>query len=122
MSLGILCPGQGAQHPAMLDPLRAEPEAERVLALAGAVLGASPADLLASSGGELFANVIAQPLICAVELAMWAALASRLPTPRVFAGYSVGEGVQVLSPPRPLSLSPATARGPWIWPVLIPVG
>jgi len=75
----------------MLDPLRAEPEAERVLALAGAVLGASPADILSGSGEDLFANVIAQPLICLVELATWAALSSRLPSPRVFAGYSVGE-------------------------------
>ena len=75
----------------MLDPLRGEPEAERVLALAGAVLGAPAADILAGSGEDLFANVIAQPLICAVELATWAALSSRLPSPRVFAGYSVGE-------------------------------
>ena len=35
--------------------------------------------------------MIAQPLICIVELATWAALSSRLPSPRVFAGYSVGE-------------------------------
>ena len=46
MSLGILCPGQGAQHPGMLDLVRGEPEAERVLALASAVLDAPIADLL----------------------------------------------------------------------------
>ena len=91
MSLGILCPGQGAQHPAMLDILKGEPEAERVLTCSSALLEAPVADLLLGPDDALFANVIAQPLICAVELATWAALAPRLPSPRVFAGYSVGE-------------------------------
>lgn len=91
MSLGILCPGQGAQHPAMLDLVRGEPEAERVLALASAVLEAPVADLLSGPAEALFTNAMAQPLICAVELATWAALSSQLPSPRVFAGYSVGE-------------------------------
>src|SRR5689334_350779 len=91
MSLGILCPGQGAQHPGMLDLLKGEPEAECVLALAGAVLDAPIADLLAGPEDVLFTNATAQPLICAVELATWAALSTQLPSPRVFAGYSVGE-------------------------------
>jgi len=91
MSLGILCPGQGAQHPAMLDMLKGQPEAERVLAQASAVLDAPIADLLSGSEEALFTNATAQPLICAVELATWAALSAQLPSPRVFAGYSVGE-------------------------------
>ena len=91
MSLGILCPGQGAQHPAMLDLVRGEPEAERVLALASAVLEAPVADLLSGPAEALFTNAMAQPLICAAEVATWAALSSQLPSPRVFAGYSVGE-------------------------------
>ena len=75
----------------MLDPLREEPEAERVLTLASVVLEASAADVLSSPSDVLFSNATAQPLICAVELATWAALSSKLPSPRVFAGYSVGE-------------------------------
>ena len=61
MSLGILCPGQGAQHPAMLDLVRGEPEAERVLALASAVLEAPVADILSGPAEALFANAMAQP-------------------------------------------------------------
>jgi len=91
VSLGILCPGQGAQHPGMLDLVRGEPEAERVLALASAVLDAPVADILSGPEEALFTNATAQPLICAVELATWAALSAQLPSPRVFAGYSVGE-------------------------------
>ncbi|HNI23262.1 MAG TPA: acyltransferase domain-containing protein [Plasticicumulans sp.] len=88
-SLGILCPGQGAQHAQMLALLAAEPAALAVLAQAEAVLGMAPATLAA--GPELFTNAVAQPLICTAELATWAALAPKLPAPRVFAGYSVGE-------------------------------
>ena len=91
MSLGILCPGQGAQHPGMLDLVKGEPEAARVLAHASVVLDAPIADLLSGSEEALFTNATAQPLICAVELATWAALSAQLPSPRVFAGYSVGE-------------------------------
>lgn len=87
--LGILCPGQGAQHAGMLALLDAEPAALAVLAQAEAVLGAAPAALAA--GPELFTNAVAQPLICAAGLAAWAALAPKLPPVRVFAGYSVGE-------------------------------
>ena len=88
-SLGILCPGQGAQHADMLALLTAEPAALAVLAQAEAVLGVAPATLAA--GPELFTNAVAQPLICAAGLATWAALAPKLPPVRVFAGYSVGE-------------------------------
>ncbi len=91
MSLGILCPGQGAQHPAMLDSLSGVPEARAVLDAAGPVLGGSPWNLEKGPAEALFVNALAQPLLCAVQLATWTALRSRLPAPRVFAGYSVGE-------------------------------
>lgn len=71
----ILCPGQGAQHPAMFAMT---PEA------------VVPVDL----AGDLFANQTAQPLIVAVGLARWQALrasTSLLPSPSLVAGYSVGE-------------------------------
>lgn len=75
----------------MLDILAGNPDAERVLERAGRVLGTPIADCLAGPPESLFANALAQPLICAAELATWAALRTGMPAPRVFAGYSVGE-------------------------------
>ena len=40
----------------------------------------------------LHVNVVAQPLVCALQLATWAGLRGKnLPEPRAIAGYSVGE-------------------------------
>ncbi len=85
MSLGILCPGQGDQSPAMFNVLAAnDPH------LAGLTrhLGRDPRTL---STAQLTVNAVAQPVICMTQLALWLALRDRLPDPRVFAGYSVGE-------------------------------
>jgi [acyl-carrier-protein] S-malonyltransferase len=43
------------------------------------------------SSADMFRNAVAQPLICAYQVAAWAALAPLLPGPALFAGYSVGE-------------------------------
>jgi [acyl-carrier-protein] S-malonyltransferase len=91
VSLGILCPGQGAQHPAMLDLLRDAPDARAVLDAAAPAIGDSPFHLVQGPLEALHVNALAQPLLCAVQLATWTALRARLPAPRVFAGYSVGE-------------------------------
>ena len=50
-------------------------------------------DLLQTARGacDLFRNALAQPLICACEVATWAALAPHVPSPSLFLGYSVGE-------------------------------
>jgi [acyl-carrier-protein] S-malonyltransferase len=40
---------------------------------------------------EMQVNAVAQPLVCAFQLAVWAALREKLPEPRALAGYSVGE-------------------------------
>jgi [acyl-carrier-protein] S-malonyltransferase len=88
VKLAILCPGQGGQHPAMLDPLL-EAEAPRVLLAACARSGFDP--LAAARSGEIFTNRVAQPLICAYQLACWAELHAALPRPALFAGYSLGE-------------------------------
>ena len=91
-SLAILCPGQGNQHPGLLDRLTGSPEAEAVFQQAAGVLGQDPRELIGSVAPEsLFDNRLAQPLICAAELATWAVLKSRLPEPALFCGYSVGE-------------------------------
>jgi [acyl-carrier-protein] S-malonyltransferase len=45
----------------------------------------------ALSADQMQTNVVAQPLVCAWQLAVWAEIAARLPQPSAFAGYSVGE-------------------------------
>ncbi len=90
MGLGVLCPGQGSQNPAMMDILAGHGPAERVLAEAGSVLGRDLREL-AKSAAEIYRNQFAQPLLCATEMATWAAMEARLPVPLAFAGYSVGE-------------------------------
>jgi [acyl-carrier-protein] S-malonyltransferase len=89
MTYAVLCPGQGAQHPGMLDALRDCPSAERVLADFAHILGADPRSWCRPE--TIFRNDIAQPLICASQLAAWSELRRALPSPAYFAGYSVGE-------------------------------
>jgi [acyl-carrier-protein] S-malonyltransferase len=87
--LAILLPGQGGQHAAMFDRVREDAAAQEVLTLAASVLGGDPVEI--ASGPAIFENRLAQPLLCAVELATWAALNPKLPEPVAFSGYSVGE-------------------------------
>ncbi|MEG2803443.1 malonate decarboxylase subunit epsilon [Stenotrophomonas sp.] len=89
MSLALLCPGQGAQHPAMFDRVRDLPAAREALAALQAVLGRDAFE--AAAGEDRFDNAVAQPLLCAASLAHWQALRTRLPSPTVVAGYSIGE-------------------------------
>jgi [acyl-carrier-protein] S-malonyltransferase len=88
--LAILCPGQGAQHPAMFDMARGDPAASALLDAwyADPALGAT---LHAGLGEERFTNRIAQPAIVAATLAMWRALQATIATPALVAGYSIGE-------------------------------
>jgi len=90
MSLAILCSGQGAQHPAMLDKIADHPAAMKVINAGEAVLGFHLREVLAKHD-EIFRNAIAQPLICLAQLALWTALRQYAPTPVAFCGYSVGE-------------------------------
>jgi [acyl-carrier-protein] S-malonyltransferase len=75
----------------MLDKVKGEPAAQRVLDEARDVLGWDPRELILGSEEALFTNAMAQPLICITEMAIWTALSAHLPKPCVFAGYSVGE-------------------------------
>lgn len=81
--LGILCSGQGAQHPAMFELASSDARVKgllthwRVPPLQG--------------GADLFANRVAQPMIVAASCALWEAVRTRLPVPQLVAGYSVGE-------------------------------
>ena len=88
--LAILCPGQGAQHPAMFDMARQAPAADGLLNtwFDDPALGAT---LHAGLGDARFTNRIAQPAIVAATLAMWAALRDTIAQPALVAGYSIGE-------------------------------
>jgi [acyl-carrier-protein] S-malonyltransferase len=88
MSLAILCPGQGDQSPAMFAAFTEFPEAQALFGLCADRLGTDPR---AMGSAELQRNRIAQPSICAVQLAAWRILRDRLPTISLFAGYSLGE-------------------------------
>jgi [acyl-carrier-protein] S-malonyltransferase len=90
MSFAVLCPGQGSQHPEMLDLIARNEAAEAVLAQAEAVFNAGVREWL-SRPSAIFRNDIAQPLLCMVEAATWSALRSQVPPPLAFAGYSIGE-------------------------------
>ncbi|NTF09669.1 malonate decarboxylase subunit epsilon [Agrobacterium rubi] len=89
MTLGILCPGQSAQAPDMIDRLRDAPEAALVFEAFREVMGATIDDIL--SEGRLHENAIAQPIICVVELAAFHTIRHAIPEPSYFAGYSIGE-------------------------------
>ena len=80
----LLCPGQGDQHADMFNLARTSPGAN---ALADRLAGQLP--VLADS--DIFANRIAQPLIVAATLCMWAAIRDFAPSPALVAGYSIGE-------------------------------
>jgi len=90
--LALLCPGQGAQGPAMFDLARSDPAASALLDgwLAGAGLDA-PLDAILADPRLLFANRHAQPLIVAATLATWTALGPVAAQPAIVAGYSIGE-------------------------------
>lgn len=90
MRLAILCPGQGAQHTAMLDIVADHPDAETVLDAANRVLPI-PARELVARGDEIHRNRIAQPLLCTTILARWRVVERELPKPSLVLGYSVGE-------------------------------
>jgi len=89
MTLAVLCPGQGAQHPAMLDLALSDALGRQALDEAAAALGDDPRTWTQSDA--MFANANAQPLICVVQNAQWRALRARVPRPLAVAGYSVGE-------------------------------
>lgn len=90
--LGILCPGQGEQHPDMFALFSEHQESQRRLRAGAELLWGDGAAFAAhSQAGEAFDNTLAQPLICLRQLVTWLALAEGLPRPRVFAGYSFGE-------------------------------
>lgn len=90
MSLGLLIPGQGTQHPAMLPWLLRDARTDPALAPLAAALGPDWPDRL-SDPAWATRNEVAQPLLTGIALALWHRLQPDLPTPVAIAGYSVGE-------------------------------
>lgn len=90
MNLAILCSGQGAQHPRMLDLIADHPAAAEIIETGESILGFSLRDVLAQPD-TMFRNAVAQPLICLTQLAVWTVLRQHVPKPAAFCGYSVGE-------------------------------
>ncbi|KQW44927.1 MULTISPECIES: acyltransferase domain-containing protein [unclassified Roseateles] len=90
MTLALLFPGQGGQHPLMLPWLDAQPEAAAPLQAMAGHLGADWRSRLGDAAW-LHSNQVAQPLLTGLEIAAWRVLAPVLPQPAVVAGYSVGE-------------------------------
>ena len=90
MSVALLFPGQGTQHPAMLPWLESDDAARPVLARMAELLGG---DWRARTSDTAWSqsNAIAQPLVTGTSVAAWTALAPGLPRVVAVAGYSVGE-------------------------------
>lgn len=89
-SVALLCPGQGAQHPRMLELALSTAAGREAL---GHASDAAAIDIVArvQAGHGLFEPVFAQVCIVATTTCTWQALARELPRPDLVAGYSVGE-------------------------------
>ncbi|MDH2327691.1 acyltransferase domain-containing protein [Cereibacter sp. SYSU M97828] len=85
--LGLLFPGQSAQGAEALRKLLPYRETAPVFAALEQAVG-MPLDGILNAGDRLFDNALAQPLVCALELAAAAVLD---PAAEVCAGYSIGE-------------------------------
>jgi [acyl-carrier-protein] S-malonyltransferase len=88
MSLAVLFPGQGTQHPDMLPWLDAA-DGQRL----GPLVEAFGPDWRSRLADMEWAqrNEVAQPLITGLSVSAWQVLAPLLPPPTVVVGYSVGE-------------------------------
>ena len=89
MSLAILCPGQGSQHPAMFAGLLGVEPAKPILAKIEALT-----DLSLDRLGDpqvLTENRIAQILVVGHTLALWSSISDRPAHGLTVAGYSVGD-------------------------------
>ncbi len=89
MRLAILFNGQGDQQPAHLQRLQQDAPAAIQQALDQALPTLWHQSAVAPQ--DLAANAVAQPLIFAVHMHWWNALAAQLPRPIAVAGYSLGE-------------------------------
>ncbi len=94
MSLVVMCSGQGAQSPGLFEsfPFSAKALAVKERIIDACCLEPEVAAWLEDPSANpeaIFQNHFSQPLISLWQLMVWAELS--LPSPRVFAGYSLGE-------------------------------
>lgn len=90
MSLGLLFPGQGSQHPDMLPWLLHATPPCGSMGLLGNKLGKGWQARLADTSWSS-RNDVAQLALTGICLAAWEQVRALLPVPVVVAGYSVGE-------------------------------
>jgi [acyl-carrier-protein] S-malonyltransferase len=90
VSLALLFPGQGVQHPDMLRWLDDHTLAQPTLALMARQIGDDWRSRLEDPSWAI-RNCVAQCLLTGVAIATWQTLAPHLPEPAMVAGYSVGE-------------------------------
>ena len=91
--LAIVFPGQGSQTIGMgLDFARAYPESAQAFEEAERAFGGGLRERIERGpDSELARTEITQPAILTASIAIWRALAGRLPRPAFFAGHSLGE-------------------------------
>jgi len=89
MSLAILCPGQGSQHPAMFAGLLGVESAKPILGRIEALTGLRLDRL--DDPQVLTENRIAQILVVGHTLALWSSISDRPTHGLTVAGYSVGD-------------------------------
>lgn len=120
MSLALVCSGQGAQAPGLFESFPFT-EKGHELRLRLQSLGILEPDVVQwldhpSERPELiYQNRFSQPLICLFQLMVWEELRERVPDPRLYAGYSLGElsaygCVGAVPPEEVLRLATARAR------------
>lgn len=110
MTLGLLCSGQGGQHPNMFRLTEHEVVAEPLFAHARGLMGVDPRVFVAAENSDIFTNRHAQLLCVLQALSVAACLRPQFPKRLCIAGYSVGElaswGVAgLIAPDQTLSLA-----------------
>jgi [acyl-carrier-protein] S-malonyltransferase len=90
VTIVVIFNGQGEQRREHVEWLMRE-AAPDIAEPLDAVLREQGISLDGVTNEEVFANRLAQPTICAYQLALWRQLAPLVPRPRLFAGYSLGE-------------------------------
>jgi [acyl-carrier-protein] S-malonyltransferase len=92
MTIALLFGGQGTETPDMgLALAREHPDADALLRLASELTGIDAHHALANGSPALARTAMIQPLLTAVGLGAWSALAATGITPSHVAGHSLGE-------------------------------
>ena len=91
MGLAILFSGQGSHHPGMFDLLKRYKKLTPYMETASRFTGLSFREIDDLSKEKVLKNKYDQTLLCTLSYALWQGLSPILPTPVLFAGFSLGE-------------------------------